>query len=74
MTVTGLQPGSIRNKLEELKQSRANRRAEALARLDSANAKHDQVDQQLETIASQIEKEADDALQEFAAFTNGGPA
>lgn len=32
------------------------------------------LDAAIEKIAAQIEKEADDALQEFAVHTNGGPA
>lgn len=73
MSITGLQPGSIKEKLDQMKQMRSERRSAAMAKLDAANAKYDGIDSQIEQLAAQIDKEADDALQEFATFTNGGP-
>ena len=73
MTISGYEPGSIREKLSALKEKGRQRRDAALAKLDDAGKKHEAVSEEIEKIAAQIEKEADDALQEFASFTNGGP-
>lgn len=73
MSVSGYEPGSIRAKLEALKTAGKNRRDAALAKLDEAGKKHEAVSAEIETIAGQIEKEADDALAEFAQFSNGAP-
>lgn len=74
MSISGYEPGSIRAKLEALKTAGKNRRDAALGKLDEAGSKHEAVSAEIEVIAKAIEKEADDALAEFAQFTNGGPA
>lgn len=74
MSISGYEPGSIKAKLEALKVAGKNRRDAALSKLDDAGKKHEAVSTEIEAIAGQIEKEADDALQEFAQFTNGNSA
>jgi len=74
MSISGYEPGSIRAKLEALKTAGKQRRDAALGKLDEAGKKHEAVSAEIEVIATAIEKEADDALAEFAQFTNGGPA
>lgn len=73
MSISGYEPGSIKAKLEALKNVGKQRRDAALAKLDDAGKKHEAVNAEIESIAGQIEKEASDALQEFAEFSNGGP-
>lgn len=73
-SLTGLQPGAIRAKLDALKLKAVERRAQAMAKLDGADTKLASVDTAIEQYAARIEKEADDGLAEFATFTNGGPA
>lgn len=74
MSISGYEPGSIRARLDALKKSGKDRRDAAIAKLDDAGKKHEQVSEEIERVASQIEKEADAAIAEFAEFTNGGPA
>jgi hypothetical protein len=74
MSITGYAPGAIQAKLDALKQKAAERRSQSMAKLDGADAKLASVDTAIEAYAAQLEKEADDALQEFAVHTNGGPA
>jgi uncharacterized phage infection (PIP) family protein YhgE len=76
-SITGFEPGAIRAKLDDLKKKTRERRTQSLARLDAAHEKVASVDAEIEKVAAQIEKEANDGLQEFAEFTNfppGGPA
>lgn len=73
MSVSGYEPGAIRDKLNALKQHGKQRRDAALAKLEEAGQKHEHVSEEIERVAGQIEKEASDALQEFAEFSNGGP-
>lgn len=74
MSISGYEPGMIRAKLDALKKDGKARRDAALAKLGDAGAKHEAVSAEIENIATQIEKEAHDALAEFAEFSNGGPA
>jgi hypothetical protein len=74
MSISGYEPGAIRDKLNALKRQGKQRREAALAKLEEAGGKHEAVSAEIERVAAQIEKEADSALQEFAEFTNGGPA
>lgn len=74
VSITGYEPGSIKAKLEALKTAGKQRRDAALAKLDEAGSRHEAVSAEIEVIAKAIEKEADDALAEFATFTNGAPA
>lgn len=71
--MSGFEPGSIKAKLEALKHKAQEARLSCLAKLDEAGTKHDAVNAEIERIAAEASKEADDALQEFAQFTNGGP-
>ena len=74
MSISGYEPGSIRARMEALKKSGKDRRDQAIAKLEGAGKKHEDVSAEIERVAAQIEKEAEDALQEFAEFSNGGPA
>lgn len=74
MSISGYQPGAIRNRLNALKEQGRKRREEAISKLDDAGKKHEAVSAEIERVAVQLEKEADDALQEFAEFSNGSPA
>ena len=74
MSISGYEPGAIRARLEALKKNGKERRDQAIAKLDDAGKKHEEVSAEIERVATQIEKEADAALQEFAEFSNGGPA
>jgi DNA anti-recombination protein RmuC len=74
MSISGYEPGAIRAKLDALKKQGKDRRDQAIAKLDAAGTKHEEVSAEIERVAGQIEKEADAALQEFAEFSNGGPA
>lgn len=74
MSISGYEPGSIRARLDALKKAGKDRRDQAIAKLDGAGRKHEEVSAEIERVAVQIEKEADAALQEFSEFTNGGPA
>ena len=71
MSISGYEPGVIRDKLNSLKTSGKARRDAAIAKLEDAGKKHEQVSDEIERVASQIEKEADAAIAEFAEFTNG---
>ena len=73
MSVSGYEPGSIRARLDALKKQGKDRRDAAIAKLDEAGKKHEAVSEEIERVAGQIEKEADDALAEFAQFSNGAP-
>lgn len=73
MSVTGLEPGSIGARIAAIKQNAATRRAAAMAKLDGADQKLASVDAAIVDYAAQLEKQADDALQEFAPHTNGAP-
>ena len=73
MTITGYEPGAISAKLAAIKQRAQMRRSDAFGKLEAADAKAATVDAELEKVAAAIEKEADDAMQEFAPHTNGGP-
>lgn len=74
MSVSGYEPGAIRARLDALKKAGKERRDQAIAKLDDAGKKHEAVSEEIERVAGQLEKEAADALQEFAEFSNGGPA
>lgn len=74
MSVSGYEPGAIRARLDALKKAGKERRDQAIAKLDDAGKKHEAVSEEIERVAGQLEKEADAALQEFAEFSNGGPA
>lgn len=74
MSVSGYEPGAIKAKMAAIKERGKQRRDEAIAKLEGAGQKHEDVSAEIERIATQLEKEADDALQEFAESSNGPPA
>jgi ribosomal 50S subunit-associated protein YjgA (DUF615 family) len=74
MSISGYEPGAIKAKMAAIKERGKQRRDEAIAKLEGAGQKHEAVSEEIERIATQLEKEADDALQEFAESSNGGPA
>jgi hypothetical protein len=73
MSISGYEPGAIRARLEAIKKTGKERRDQAIAKLDGAGMKHEQVSAEIERVATVMEQEADAALQEFAEFSNGGP-
>jgi ribosomal 50S subunit-associated protein YjgA (DUF615 family) len=74
MSISGYEPGAIKAKMAAIKERGKQRRDEAIAKLEGAGQKHEAVSEEIERIATQLEKEADDALQEFAESSNGPPA
>lgn len=74
MSLTGFQPGSIKAAIDAAKKASQDELASAMAELGAAQAKAAEVPAALKQVAGQIKKEAEDALQEFAQFTNGSPA
>jgi hypothetical protein len=74
MSISGYEPGAIRARLDAIKKTGKERRDQAIAKLDDAGKKHEAVSEEIERVATVMEKEADAALQEFAEFSNGGPA
>ncbi len=74
MSISGYEPGAIKATMAAIKERGKQRRAQAIAKLEGAGQKHDDVSAEIERVAGQIEKEADAALQEFAEFSNGPPA
>jgi DNA anti-recombination protein RmuC len=74
MSISGYEPGAIRARLEAIKKTGKDRRDAAIAKLDEAGKKHEQVSEEIERVATAMEKEAEAALQEFSEFSNGGPA
>lgn len=73
MTFTGFQPGAIKAAIEEAKAKAASDMHGAMANLAEAQTKAATVPAAVNQVAAKMAKEADDALQELASFTNGGP-
>lgn len=75
MSITGLQSGAFQAKLAEMKKRFADKQNEGLARVDTAvEAGNAKIDQAVAGVEAKMNKEIEDSLQEFAQFTNGGPA
>lgn len=75
MSITGLQSGAFQAKLAEMKQRMVEKQNSALSRVDAATvAGHAKIDEAISGVEAKISKEIEDSLQEFAQFTNGGPA
>ena len=75
MSITGLQSGAFKAKLAEMKQKMVDAQNAGLAKVDAAQvAAAADIDTAIAGVATKIKAEVDDALQEFATFTNGGPA
>lgn len=74
MSITGIQSGAFQSKLAEMRQKMGDKQASALAKIDNTvTAGMAQLDAAADNAATKAQKEIDDALQEFATFTNGGP-
>lgn len=73
MSITGFQPGAIRSAIEAAKKNSQDQLAAAMGKLAAAQTKAATVPEAINQVAKAMEKEADDALQELAQFTNGGP-
>lgn len=71
MTISGIPAGSIKARIEAIKQRTQRNRMNALSELDLAARRHDKVDEQIRMLADQFDREASDAMQEFATETNG---
>lgn len=74
MSVTGYKPGAIKAALEAAKKQAQEELTAAMGTLSEAQVKAAEVPAAIKAVAGQIKKEAEDALQEFAEYTNGGPA
>jgi hypothetical protein len=75
MSITGLQSGAFQEKLAEMRQKIANAQAQGLSKIDGVvTAGTAKLDEAAQGAAAKAQKEIDDALQEFATMTNGGPA
>jgi cell division septum initiation protein DivIVA len=74
MSISGYEPGAIRDRMQAIKARGKQRRDEAIAKLEGAGQKHEAVSAEIERVAEALDKEADAALAEFSEFTNGGPA
>lgn len=74
MSITGFQPGAIKAAIDAAKQNSQDKLSAAMAKLAAAQTKAQSVPDAINEVAAKMEKEADDALQELATFTNGGPA
>lgn len=74
MSITGFQPGAIKAAIDAAKQKSQDQLTAAMQKLSDAQTKAQSVPDAIHQVAAQMEKEADDALQELATFTNGGPA
>lgn len=74
MSITGFQPGSIKAAIDAAQLAARERQAQSMAKLAAAGAKAASVADAIDQVSARMEREADDALQELAAFTNGGPA
>jgi hypothetical protein len=73
MSVTGYKPGAIRAALDAAKRQAQEELTAAMGTLSEAQTKAAEVPAAIKQVAGQIKREAEDALQEFAEFTNGGP-
>jgi hypothetical protein len=74
MSITGFQPGAIKAAIDAAKAKAKADMEAAMGKLAAASAKSATVPDAIAQVAASMEKEADDALQELATFTNGGPA
>jgi methionyl-tRNA synthetase len=75
MSITGLQQGAFQAKLAEMKQRIADSQVKALTHIESVVTEGAaQLEEAAKGAAAKAQREIDDALQEFAPSTNGGPA
>lgn len=75
MSITGLQGGAFQAKLAEMRLRIADSQKNSLAHIDGVVAAGSaKLEEAARDAAAKAQAEIDDALQEFATFTNGGPA
>ncbi len=75
MSITGLQSGAFQAKLAEMRQKIADKQAQALAKIDGTVTDGlARLEAAADGATAKAHKEIEDALQEFAEHTNGGPA
>ena len=73
MSVTGYRPGTIKAALDAAKAEAKAELDAAMGTLKEAQVKAAEVPAAIKAVAGQIRREAEDALQEFAQYTNGVP-
>ncbi len=74
MSITGLQSGAFQSKLAEMRQKIAEKQAQALAKIDGTVTDGlARIEAAAAGATAKATKEIEDALQEFAEHTNGGP-
>jgi len=75
MSITGLQSGTFKTLLEDMRKQVAEAQnqgaAKVVAAKDNAVA---QVSAAVEGVVAKVDREVSEALQDFSEFTNGGPA
>lgn len=75
MSITGLQSGAFKSLLADMKQEIATAQTQGIADVKAAgDAAAGQIKTTIAGVKAKISSEVSDALQEFAEFTNGGPA
>lgn len=75
MSITGLQSGAFKSMLEDLKKEIAAAQNQGVADVVAAkDAAKTEITNTIAGVKDKIKSEVSDALQEFAQFTNGGPA
>ncbi len=73
MSITGFQPGAIKAAIQAAQQAAKDRQEQSMATLAAAGAKAVAVADAIDAVSAKMAREADDALQELAQFTNGAP-
>jgi tagatose-1,6-bisphosphate aldolase non-catalytic subunit AgaZ/GatZ len=75
MSITGLQSGAFRAMLDEMKAEIAAAQNDGVAQVKAAKDEaKTEISTTIANVKAKVKSEVADALQEFAAFTNGGPA
>lgn len=74
MSITGLQSGSFRAMLDEMRKDIAEAQNQGVAEVKAAHSEAAaEIKTTIANVKAKIKSEVSDALQEFAEFTNGGP-
>lgn len=73
MSITGFRPGAIRAAIEAAQATARERQSRSMDGLAAAAAKAVEVADAVDAVSAKMLREADDAMQELAQFTNGGP-
>jgi hypothetical protein len=75
MSITGLQSGAFKSLLADMKREIADAQIQGIADVKAAkDAAANDIKTAISGVREKIKTEVSDALQEFAEFTNGGPA